>query len=156
MQSLIQPAKHLEGLVDTFSHEEVDNIVKSLDTIKSLGPDGFNTDFMKKCWEVIKHDFYELCMAFYNQNLCLQSINGSYITLAPKVDNPSKVSDYRPISLLNSSIKVLTKLLANRLQSVTLRVIHENQYGFLKIGVFRIILPGLLNIFTCATNLKRS
>jgi hypothetical protein len=39
----------------------------------------------------------------------------SYIVLIPKVDNPLIVSEYRPISLLNSSIKLLTKLLANRL-----------------------------------------
>jgi hypothetical protein len=81
---------------------------------------------MKKCWEVIKQNFYDLCLTFYNQNLCLRSINGSYITLVPKVDNLVKVSDYRPISLLNCSIKVTTKLLANRLQGVILRVIHEN------------------------------
>jgi hypothetical protein len=42
------------------------------------------------------------------------------------------VSDYRPISLLNSSIKLLTKLLANRLQLEILRIAHQNQYGFIK------------------------
>jgi hypothetical protein len=50
--------------------------------------------------------------------------------LVPRVDNLRKVSDYRPISLLNSSIKLIAKLLANRLQSV--RVIHQNKYGFIK------------------------
>jgi hypothetical protein len=42
------------------------------------------------------------------------------------------VNDYRPISLLNYSLKFLTKLLANRLQLVILKVVHENQYGFIK------------------------
>jgi hypothetical protein len=42
------------------------------------------------------------------------------------------VGDFRPISLLNTSIKLLTKLLANRLQSIILRVIHQNQYDFIK------------------------
>jgi hypothetical protein len=73
-----------------------------------------------------------LCLAFYNHNLCLRSIIDSYITLILKVDNLVKVSDYRLISLLNCSIKVITKLMGNRLQSVILRVIHENQYEFFK------------------------
>jgi hypothetical protein len=76
--------------------------------------------------------FYDLCAGFYNMNICLQSINGSFIVLVPKKDNPSSVNDYRPISLLNSSIKLLTKLLANRLQNEILRVIHQNQYGFIR------------------------
>jgi hypothetical protein len=52
--------------------------------------------------------------------------------LVPKKDNPESVNDFRPISLLNSSIKMISKLLANRLQSVALNVVHENQYGFIK------------------------
>lgn len=69
---------------------------------------------------------------FYNGTVCLQSLNGSNITLIPKHDNAVKVSDFRPISLLNTSIKVLTKLLANRHQSAIPRLIHKNQYGFIK------------------------
>jgi hypothetical protein len=52
--------------------------------------------------------------------------------LIPKVENPMTASDSRPISILNSSIKLLTKILANRLQSMILKLVHENQYGFIK------------------------
>lgn len=40
-------------------------------------------------------------------------------------------NDYRPISLLHYSLKLLTKLLANRLQSIILLLVHQNQYGFI-------------------------
>jgi hypothetical protein len=122
----------LESLQEPFSLEEIDAIVRNLPLGKSLGPDGFNSDFMKKCRSVISRDFYELCQGFFHNNICLQSINGSYIVLVQKIDNPSRVGDFRPISLLNSSIKLITKILANRLQKVILRVIHQNQYGFIK------------------------
>jgi hypothetical protein len=98
---------------------------------KSPGPDGFNGDFLKS-WPIIATDFYELCQGFYDGNICMQSINGSHIVLIPKKDNLTSVGDFMPISLLNSSVKLLTKLLANRLQKVILQLIHKNQYGFIK------------------------
>jgi hypothetical protein len=54
------------------------------------------------------------------------------VTLIPKHSAPTSVGDYRSISLLNTSMKILTKLLANRLQLVITILIHQNQYGFLK------------------------
>jgi hypothetical protein len=62
----------------------------------------------------------------------MQSINSSHIVLIPKIDNPTKVGDYIPISLLNSSVKLITKILANRLQAVITELIHRNHYGFIK------------------------
>jgi hypothetical protein len=76
--------------------------------------------------------FYDICQGFYDNNICLQSINNSYIMLIAKTENSSTVSDYKPISLLNSSIKQTTKILANILQTVILKMIHHNQYGFIR------------------------
>lgn len=52
--------------------------------------------------------------------------------MVPKNNNPEGVNDYRPISLLNCSIKLITKLLANRLHLVILQLLHANHYGFIK------------------------
>jgi hypothetical protein len=80
----------------------------------------------------MKNDFYDLCQEFFDGNICLQSINGSHIILIPKKDHPTNVVDFRPAFLLNGSIKLITKVLANRLEKVILPLIHANQYGFLK------------------------
>jgi retron-type reverse transcriptase len=81
---------------------------------------------------MISKEFYDLCQGFYEGKICMQSINGSHVVLIPKKDNPTRIGDYRPISLLNSSVNVLTKILVNRLQKVILQLIHKNQYGFIK------------------------
>jgi hypothetical protein len=88
--------------------------------------------FSKKCWDIIKVDILRLCADFAQGNLSLDSINNCLITLIPKKDNPETMNDFTPISLLNYSLKFLTKLLANRLQLIILKVVHENQYGFIK------------------------
>ena len=130
--SINQIRVDLSNLEDPITHEEIDNIVRALPNYKSPGPDGFNNEFTKATWPVIKQDFYNLCQSFFDNNCCLQSINGSYITLIPKVDTPMTVNDFRPISLLNTSMKLLTKILASRLQQKITQLIHKNQYGFIK------------------------
>jgi hypothetical protein len=115
-----------------FTKQEIDNIINSLPSDRSPGPDGFNTNFVKKCWHVIAPDFYDLRESFFQGDIYLKSINSSYIILVPKKYNPQKVGDFRPISLLNNSMKVLTKLLANRLQSSMTKLVQKNQYGFIK------------------------
>lgn len=79
------------------------------------GPDGFNTDFIKHCWDILAPDFYKLLADFYQGSISLKSINAYFITLIPKKDSPVSPNDYRPISLLNCTVKIITKLLANRL-----------------------------------------
>jgi hypothetical protein len=133
LQTMFEPADNLQGLVEVFTKAEIDLVVRHLPPDKAPGPNGFNGLFMKKkCWPIIKHDFYKLCHDFYNETVNLESLNDGFITLVPKISNPETVGDYRPISLLNCSLKLLTKLLADHLQQVTLSLVHQNQYGFIR------------------------
>jgi hypothetical protein len=67
----MEPIHNLEALESPFLIEEIDTIIKELPNGKSLGPYGFNSDFMKACWNVISADFYELCMDFYDHQINL-------------------------------------------------------------------------------------
>lgn len=115
-----------------FTKEEIDKVIKDMPSNHAHGPDGFNGFFMKKCWSTISNEFYRLCEQLWGGHIDLACLNGSLITLIPKKDSPISANDFRPISLLNYSIKLLTKLLANRLQTVILQIVHTNQYGFIK------------------------
>jgi hypothetical protein len=72
-----------ESFVSPFSYQ-IDNVVKDLPINKAPGPDGFNGKFLKKCWPIIKEDFYKLVDDFYNEKINLESINTAFITLIPK------------------------------------------------------------------------
>jgi hypothetical protein len=123
LQQLIHVNEDLSFLEAPFTHKEIDDVVKDFPNNKSPGRDGFNAELLTKCWHIIKHDFYDLCERFH---LCLQSINSCFITLVPKTADASSVNDFRPISLLKCTLKIITKLLANRLQTVIQKLIHEN------------------------------
>lgn len=106
-------------------------------TDKAPGPDGFNVLFLKNCWNIVKDDIYKLCFDFFNGSLNLEAINNSFITLVPKVNNPTTINDFRSISLLNCILKIITKLMANCLQAKITPLIHANQYGFIKSGTIQ-------------------
>lgn len=59
-------------------------------------------------------------------------INTTFIVLILKVDNPQRLNEFRPISLVGSMYKIIAKLLANRLRLVIGSVISETQSAFIK------------------------
>ena len=132
LANIIKKRNDLDQLTVPFSREEIDNVIKEMPADRAPGPDGFTRLFLKSCWHIIKEDFYKFCSDFFDGGLNLESINDGIITLIPKINSPAEVSDYRPITLLNCCLKVITKLLANRLHKIILKIIHRNQYGFIR------------------------
>jgi hypothetical protein len=131
LNALLQ-AQDLSILVEEFDPNEINAMIKGLPNSHAPGPDGFNGIFIKKCWNIIGNDFTRLFNDFWTSCIDLSSINSSHISLIPKRGNPEYVDDYRPISLLNYSLKCITKLLSSRLQAVITKLVHQNQYGFIK------------------------
>ena len=118
LESLFQQRQDptlFESLELPFSEEEISVVVKELPMDKSPGPDGFNNEFFKACWDIIKGDVLKFISDFHAGQISLESLNTSFITLIPKGNSPLTANDYRPISLLNCCLKLVTKLLANRL-----------------------------------------
>jgi hypothetical protein len=60
------------------------------------------------------------------------SINKGLITLIPKAGDRTKLSNWRPITLLGSTYKVLAKILAGRVKVALTHIIRPNQTGFVE------------------------
>ena len=69
----------------------------------------------------------------FQKSILPQSLELATITLLPKPGkDPQRCGNYRPLSLLNSDYKVLSKIIASRLEKIIPKIIHADQTGFVK------------------------
>lgn len=70
--------------------------------------------------------------AFYNHTLDLHKLNKSCVCLIPKEKGAAHIRKFRPISLVNCSFKILSKILTNILELIMSRIIDTSQSAFLR------------------------
>jgi len=96
-------------LIKPFSVEEVKVVVWDCDSFKSPGPEGITFGFLKEFWDMLKNDVMRFLVGFHRNRKLANGINNMFIVLIPKVDNPQRLNDFRPISLVGSMYKILAK-----------------------------------------------
>ncbi|KAL9666550.1 hypothetical protein QQ045_000885 [Rhodiola kirilowii] len=117
-------------LIRPYSEAEVREAVFQMCLTKASGPDGFLALFYQKNWSLIKGKVATQIPRMQNRRMLEDGINKTLITLIPKVKNLETAGDYRPISLCNVGIKIITKMLANKLKPILPTIISENQGAF--------------------------
>ena len=98
--------------------------------LKALRVDGLYTVFCQSQWSVVGPSV--CCFIkniFVNKHIPME-INRNLLLLIPKADNPLNLKMYRPISLCTMVYKTMTKLPANRLQTILPYVIGPHQTSF--------------------------
>eukprot|EP00253_Pinus_taeda_P035876 PITA_35876 len=103
-----------------------------MDLDKASSPDGLTARFYLTCWPTIKK--YLLRMIRKSQT-CTKiggSTTSAFLALIPKDKGATDFSRFRPISLCNTSYKLITKIIANRIKKILSVIIPENQVGFIK------------------------
>ncbi|GJU17261.1 RNA-directed DNA polymerase, eukaryota [Tanacetum coccineum] len=117
-------------LENPITRDEIRKAVWGCGENKSPGPDGFTFDFFHKFWNIIGSDFCAAVEWFFDHSSFTRGCNSSFVSLIPKVQDPKFVNDYRPISLIGSLYKVVTKILATRLSLVISELISDVQTAF--------------------------
>ena len=99
--------------------------------LKSPGPDGFPACFFQDEWETVGPEVCDAILNFFNNGCFDDDVNFTHIVFIPKKSLPSKVTDFRPISLCNVIYKILSKTLANRLKEILPFIISKLQSAFI-------------------------
>nr|GEV20284.1 RNA-directed DNA polymerase, eukaryota [Tanacetum cinerariifolium] len=111
--------------------EEIRKAVWGCGENKSPGPDGFSFEFFCKFWNIIGPNMCVAVEWFFTHNSFTRGCNAFFVSLIPKVQDPTSVSDFRPISLIGSLYKVVTKIPAMRLSLVISDLVSDVQTAFL-------------------------
>lgn len=117
-------------LEERFTPIDVKHALFQMQPSKSPGPDGFTAGFYQKIWHIIGGDMTNMVLDILNNGADPTDINQTYVCLIPKVKTPETPKEFRPISLSNVVMRVVTKCLANRIKPVLDELIGEQQSAF--------------------------
>jgi hypothetical protein len=106
--------------------------ISELGLNKAPGPDGMTGLFYKSYWPIVRTSVVDSVQSFFRGGFMLKEFNHTNIALIPKIDNPSLVHHFRPISLTNFNYKIISKILSNRFKPLLHKIISPTQSAFLK------------------------
>ena len=105
---------------------EIFDALTELPLGKIPGTDGLSVEFYRTMWSFIKDDYMTLVEQVYQaQNLSYTQRKG-VIKLILKKDQYN-LKNYRPVSLINVDVKIITNALAKRMGKVLPSIIYKNQ-----------------------------
>ncbi|XP_074336841.1 uncharacterized protein LOC141674013 [Apium graveolens] len=119
-------------LLMPITSEELKGAVDSMHPEKSTGCDGLNPGFYQAYWNIVGKDVVEFCQYFFNTGELPAGVNNTLVCLIPKVKMPRKMTDLRPISLCNVLIRIISKVMENRLKTCLSGLISDKQSAFVE------------------------
>lgn len=115
------------------SASELCEAIQILRSGKAPGSDGLGSEFYKEFQNILLEPMMNMFNHSFECGTLPPSLREANISLILKKGKcPEDCSSYRPISLLNVDVKILSKVLARRLESLLPIIIKEDQTGFIK------------------------
>jgi hypothetical protein len=86
--------------------------------------------FYKQFWDICGHEITQEVLQALNSGVIPDGWNDTTIVLIPKVEDPERITQYRPISLCNVIYKIISMMLALRLKLILPEIIAPTQSAF--------------------------
>uniref|UniRef100_A0A803PR43 Reverse transcriptase domain-containing protein n=1 Tax=Cannabis sativa TaxID=3483 RepID=A0A803PR43_CANSA len=134
LEGLITPTISMEenmSLCAIPSGEEIRKQVFQMHPLKAPGPDGMSRIFFRSSWDTVGDKVIICIQEFFRRGALDPDLNFNYICLIPKVLNVEKVELFRPISLCNFVLKIITRIMLQRLRTIMDKVISPFQSAFI-------------------------
>lgn len=118
-------------LLQPVSREEIKVALFSMHSYKAPRPDGFQPVFFKAYWNIIEDDVYDLVSKTFVSGSIDPHLAETLIVPIPKVDDPTSLKDFRPVSLCNMMLKLISKILVKRIRPYLDEFIRPLQSSFI-------------------------
>ena len=112
-----------------FTVTEVFDVIKNIAAGKTPGPDDLSAEFYLNCWQTIAQDFTAALNDMHTSGVIPSDMKTGFIQLIHKKGTQTDLRNYRPITLLNTDLKIYTKLISNRIRSYLTDVISPQHYA---------------------------
>jgi exonuclease III len=117
---------------------------------KSPGNDGLTVSFYRKFWKLLHQPYFEMMQEAWVRGQLTDSQKQSTIKLLRKKDkDPTELTGWRPISLMNCDAKMYAKAIARRLQAVLPELISREQIAYLGgrfVAESALVLDNVINV----------
>lgn len=128
LQGLPQLTSEDRAVLDaSISLEELTAAVTQMASGKAPGLDGLPAEFYKHFWKVLGADLWEVLQESSQIGLMPPSCRHAVLSLLPKKGDLALLKNWRPVALLCTDYKLLSKVLANRLKIFLDLIIHRDQ-----------------------------
>lgn len=97
---------------------EIKVAVQQMRKHKALRPDGLPVQFYQKFWPVVGEAVTEFALDIFRTGKIPTEMNESLICLIPKQHQLETIMQFRPIYLSNVVMKIISKVIANKLRSI--------------------------------------
>jgi hypothetical protein len=95
---------------------------------KSPGPDGLTSEFYNEYWTIVKTEVTQMIREMFEMDATTHQLKVEIMASLPKHAKATKLTDYRPITLLNLDYKILTRVIVNRLRPWLPDLLHADQH----------------------------
>lgn len=128
----LAPQLDLSSLNEDLFKIEIWDAINSFQPNKAPRPDEFHPFFYQNYWGSVGNSVVDFCKETWANGFIDPHINATHICLIPKTRNATTLKNFRPISLCNTTYKILTKVIANKLKPLMNQLIGPHQVSFLK------------------------
>ncbi|KAL2608299.1 hypothetical protein R1flu_026872 [Riccia fluitans] len=110
---------------------EIEEIIAGMQDEKTPGLDGLTVETVRKLWWKVKDDCIKMVHAVWRKKEISERDRKGVIKLLPKAGNKKNIKNWRPITLMNFTYKLVAKILANRLKALNPLLVDSQQTGFI-------------------------